>query len=187
MHTAPDFPSKYVADILRTFKSYKKLADEAITQVGDDAALSAPLGSDDNSIAIIVQHVAGNLRSRFTDFLTTDGEKPDRDRDGEFEAQGLSRAALMSQWEAAWAITLDAIGRLSAADAERTVTIRGEAFDVFEALDRAVTHTAYHVGQIVLLAKHLAGDRWTSLSIPKGQSAAYARGTYKDNTIPRQR
>jgi hypothetical protein len=181
------FRTTYLRDVLRTFRQQKRLAEAAIAQIAD-TDVHASLDPEANSIAVIVKHLSGNLRSRFTDFLTTDGEKPDRHRDAEFEAEtSLSREQLLGAWETSWALTLGAVEALSEDDLERTVHIRGEAYQVVEALNRAVAHTAYHVGQITLLAKHLAGSRWESLSIPKGKSAEYAVGTYKGGIIPRPR
>jgi hypothetical protein len=177
-----DVRSVYLADARRTFRNYKALGDRALAQVAD-ADLHRVLGSEDNSVAVIVRHVAGNLRSRFTDFLTTDGEKPDRNRDSEFEEpEGTSRDELLAGWNAGWTIALAAIDALTPEDLDRTVSIRGEAFAVVEALNRSATHTAYHVGQIVLLAKHFAGASWKTLSIPKGRSADYSTGTFKRDT-----
>ena len=180
---AESFKDVYKRDVARTFRNYKALGERAMAQVSD-RDLHTLLDPDANSIAIIVKHLAGNLQSRFTDFLTTDGEKPSRNRDGEFEMpEPVSRVELMKWWEASWTVTLDAIDRLTGDDLERTVQIRGEAFVVPEALSRLVTHTAYHVGEIVLLAKHFAGPQWTSLSIPKNRSAE-ARGEFKKGIIP---
>ena len=163
----------YLGDIVRTYRFYKSLGDGAIAQVSD-ADLHTLVDPDANSIAIIVHHVAGNLRSRFTDFLTSDGEKPDRDRDAEFETpKRTSRDQILGSWNETWAVAMASVEALAPEDLERTVHIRGEALLVVEALDRSVTHTAYHVGQIVLLAKHFAGPNWTSLSIPKGQSPKF--------------
>jgi hypothetical protein len=174
----------YLNDIRRTYRNYRKLAESAIAQITDEQFL-APFGSEDNTIAVIVQHVAGNLRSRFRDFLTSDGEKPDRNRDGEFEARpATSRAALMAEWNQAWDIVLGELDGLTPDDLERTVYVRREPFAVTEALNRSVTHTAYHVGQIVFLAKHLAGPAWKSLSIPKGKSAEFGTGTFKQGMVP---
>ena len=172
-----------LTDIRRTFRNYRSLAERAIAQVTDEQLLVA-LDADDNSLAVIMQHVAGNLRSRFRDFLTTDGEKPDRNRDGEFEARAQTRAALLADWNDGWDIVLRELDALTPDDLTRTVTIRSEAFSVFEALNRSVTHTAYHVGQVVFLAKHLAGASWTSLSIPKGKSADFGVGTFKQGIVP---
>lgn len=175
----------YLKDIARAYRNYRSLADKAVAQV-DDAQLGVALDADDNSLAVLMQHVAGNLRSRFSDFLTSDGEKPDRDRDAEFEAgPTVDRAALMTRWNAGWDVALSAIDALTPADLDRTVRIRNESFLVPEALSRSVTHTAYHVGQIVFLAKHLAGANWTSLSIPKGKSREVGTGTFKHGIVPK--
>ena len=168
----------YLNDVRRTYRNYRSLAERAIAQV-HDPQLWLALDGDDNSIAVIMQHVAGNLRSRFTGFLTSDGEKPDRNRDAEFERRTIGRAALIADWDDAWTIVLRELDSLTPDDLERTVHIRFEPFAVIEALNRSVTHTAYHVGQIVFLAKHFAGANWTSLSIPKGRSAEYGTGTFK--------
>jgi hypothetical protein len=174
---------RYLFDLVRTFRNYKALGDGALAQVSD-ADLHTLVDPEANSIAVIVKHLAGNLRSRFTDFLTSDGEKPERDRDAEFEMhRPASRDDIVGWWEDAWAIALASLDSLTAEDLERTVTIRGEPFLVFEALSRLAAHAAYHVGQIVFLAKHFAGPRWKSLSIPKGQSR-YAKGTFKQGMIP---
>ena len=173
----------YLTDIRRTYRNYRSLAERAIAQVTDEQ-LHRALDSDDNSMAVIMRHVAGNLRSRFTDFLTADGEKPDRDRDGEFEAPSGDRAALLAGWNQAWDTVLGQLDSLTPDDLERTIRIRFEPFVVVEALNRSVAHTAYHVGQIVFLAKHFAGANWTSLSIPKGKSAEFSTGTFKQGIVP---
>lgn len=173
----------YLADIRRTYRNYRQMAERAIAQVSD-AQLTTALDADGNSIAVIMRHVSGNLQSRFRDFLTSDGEKPDRNRDGEFETPALDRAMLLQEWDAAWAVVLAELDRLTPEDLERTVHIRREPFVVVEALNRSAAHTAYHVGQIVFLAKHLAGARWTSLSIPKGKSAEFGMGTFKRDITP---
>lgn len=178
--------STYLTDVRRTYRNYRTLAERAIAQVSD-AQLHHALDGDGNSIAVIMQHVAGNLRSRFRDFLTADGEKPDRNRDAEFEQPTASRDALLAYWNAAWEIVLGELDALTPTDLERTVHIRQEAFAVTEALNRSVTHTAYHVGQIVFLAKHFAGPNWTSLSIPKGRSAEFGTGTFKEGIVPARR
>jgi hypothetical protein len=172
----------YLADIRRTYRNYRKLAEAAVDQVSDEELRTA-LDTEDNSIAVIMQHVAGNLRSRFRGFLTADGEKPDRNRDAEFETRSADRAALMAEWNGAWDIVLGELDALTPEDLERTVHIRSEAFIAVEALNRSVTHTAYHVGQIVFLAKHLKGSAWTSLSIPKGKSADHHTGTFKSGIV----
>ena len=178
------FGAAYLSDVLRMYRNYRSLGDKAMDQVAD-TDLHTLVDPDSNSIAIVVKHVAGNLRSRFRDFLTSDGEKPDRNRDDEFEMpERVSRAEILQGWNQAWAVAMASIEALTAADLERTIHIRGEAFLVAEALNRSVTHTAYHVGQIVLLAKHFAGPTWKSLSIPKGRSADHAKGAFKQGMIP---
>jgi hypothetical protein len=179
--TETNIRTVYLTDILRTFRMYKSLADRALAQVAD-ADLNTLVDPDANSLAIIIKHVAGNLRSRFTDFLTADGEKPDRNRDGEFEmAAPASREQLLTWWNEGFAIALASIEALVAEDLDRTIHVRQEAFLVVEALDRSAAHTAYHVGQIVFLAKHLAGPAFTSLTIPKGRSTG-VKGAYKKNS-----
>ena len=175
----------FLTDIARTFRNYKTLGERAMAQVTDDD-LHVLLDPESNSIALIVKHVGGNLRSRFTDFLTTDGEKPERNRDGEFEMPArASRAEILAWWESGWSAALGAIDSLTPDDLERTVYVRKEAFLVMEALNRSVTHTAYHVGQILFVAKHLAGAKWTSLSIPKNRSADFAVGRFKQGIVPK--
>lgn len=168
------FTTSYLEDSLEIFRHYKRLGDRAMAQIADEQ-LFASLDAEANSIAIVVKHMAGNMRSRFTDFLTTDGEKPDRNRDSEFEGAATTRGELMGQWENGWAILFSALEPLTDEDMERTVTIRGEAHSVMQAIHRQVAHYAYHVGQIVLLAKHAAGSRWESLSVPRGKSEEFNR------------
>jgi hypothetical protein len=157
----------YLEDAVKQLARLKESADKSIAQV-DDAQMFDTIDPDANSIALIMKHVAGNMRSRWTDFLTSDGEKPDRARDSEFEADGGdTRDALVASWEAAWALTLGTIGALTPEDLQRTVYIRGQAHSVVEAINRQMTHYAEHVGQIVFLAKHYAGENWKTLSIPK--------------------
>jgi len=180
-----DARDAYLKDVLRTYRNYKALGEAAMKQVSD-ADLHTMVDPDSNSIAVIVKHVAGNLRSRFRDFLTTDGEKPDRNRDDEFEMPiKVSRGDVLRWWDEAWGVALASIETLTSADLERTVYIRGEAFIAVEALNRSITHTAYHVGQIVFLAKHFAGASWRTLSIPKGRSAEAAKGDFKTRGIAR--
>ena len=175
----------HLADIVRTFRSYKALGDAALRNT-PDAHLHTELDANSNSIAVIVKHVAGNLHSRYREFLTTDGEKPDRDRDREFEMpQRVSRDEIVRWWEQGWSTALASIAALTPGDLGRTVTIRGEAFLVVEALNRSAAHTAYHVGQMVYLARHFAGPAWKSLSIPRGESAKFARGEFKQGIIER--
>jgi hypothetical protein len=161
----------YLKDVVRQYQLYKGYVDKALPRV-PDADLHAELDANSNSIAVIIKHIAGNLRSRFRDFLTADGEKPDRHRDTEFEMPDrASREAIVKWWEDAWAILFGSIEALTPQDLGRHITIRGEQYLVIEALNRSVAHTASHVGQIVYLARHFAGDNWTSLTIPKGASA----------------
>ena len=164
--------SNYQADALQSFRNYKKLAERAIEQVSDDEFFAA-IDNEANSIGVIVKHIAGNLRSRWTDFLTTDGEKPDRNRDTEFELIADTRETLMKYWEDGWKTLFDAIEPLTAEDLSRTITIRGEPHTVVEAMNRQLTHYAYHVGQIVLLAKHFRSAEWKTLSVPKNKSAEF--------------
>jgi uncharacterized protein DUF1572 len=161
----------YLKDVVRQYQLYKGYVDKALPRV-PDRDLHTELDANSNSIAVIVKHVSGNLRSRFRDFLTADGEKPDRHRDTEFEMPDrASRDELMKWWGEAWAILFGSIESLTPEDLGRHITIRGEQYLVIEALNRSIAHTASHVGQIVYLARHFAGDSWTSLTIPKGASA----------------
>ena len=168
------FTTSYTEDSLTLFRQYKKAGDRAMEQITDEQ-LFAALDPESNSIAIIVKHLSGNMRSRWTDFLTTDGEKPDRDRDREFVDPPASRKALMDAWGDGWARLFQALEPLSETDLARTVTIRGEAHSVMQAVNRQVAHYGLHIGQIVLLAKHFAGSQWQSLSVPKGQSVEFNR------------
>jgi len=161
-----------IESIRGEYLRYKKLAEAAIAQV-DEAQLSAVPSAESNSIAIVCWHVSGNLKSRFTDFLNSDGEKPWRNREEEFDARTVSRADLLAKWEDGWAALLAALSELTDDHLTREVKIRGQAVSVLEALHRSLAHTSYHVGQIVYLAKEKVGSNWTSLSIPRGQSAAF--------------
>jgi len=155
------------------WRRYKVLGEGALRQVRDDQ-LCYSAGGDNNSIAVIVRHLAGNLKSRFTDFLTADGEKPWRDRDSEFQSLGtVSRAEVLKQWDEGWAVLFKAVEGLTDDDLSRLVTIRGEKFRVHEALLRLVAHTSYHVGQMVYIAKSLRGSAWEWLTIPPGKSQEY--------------
>ncbi|MEP6783357.1 MAG: DUF1572 family protein [Acidobacteriota bacterium] len=156
------------------FQKIKKLADKAIEQLNDDQ-LHVTIDPESNSIAVIMRHMAGNMRSRWVNFLTSDGEKADRRRDGEFEDPHQSHAELLAEWEHGWQCVFDAITPLTDADLERTVMIRGEAHSVCKAISRQVAHYAGHAYQILFLAKHLQGAQWKSLSIPRGQSEEFNR------------
>ena len=166
------FTTSYLEDSLAVFRYYKKLAEKAMDQVADQH-LFAVLDEAANSIAIIVKHMTGNMRSRWTDFLTSDGEKPDRNRDSEFVDPPATRAALMADWENGWARVFDTLESLNDDDLARTVTIRGEAHSVMQAINRQLAHYPHHVGQIVLLAKHFASNHWQSLSVPRNKSAEF--------------
>lgn len=166
------FTTSYIEDSLTLLRYYKTLAERAMEQVTDEQ-LFAMLDEESNSIGIVVKHMAGNMRSRWTDFLTTDGEKPDRDRDTEFVDPPATRKALLDVWEDGWTRVFRALEPLSDADLGRVVTIRGEAHSVMQAVNRQVAHYAHHVGQIVMLAKHFARDRWQSLSVPRNRSADF--------------
>lgn len=167
-----EFTTSYLQDSVSLLRYYKKLGERAMAQVPDEGLL-ATLDPESNCIAIIVKHLSGNMRSRWKDFLASDGEKPDRVRDAEFAAPPQSRAETMAMWDAAWAVVFQELAPLTEADLGRTVLIRGERHSVMQAISRQLAHYAYHVGQIVYLAKHLASDRWTSLSIPRGKSTEY--------------
>src|SRR5260370_11733127 len=169
---AHQFSTSYGKDSIGVFQYYKKLAERAMAQC-PDAGLFTILDAESNSIAIIVKHMAGNMRSRWRDFLTSDGEKPDRNRDTEFESPATTRAELMEQWSAGWNWVFGALEPLSDADLTKTIYIRGEAHSVMQAINRQVAHYSYHVGQIVFLAQHLCADSWKSLSVPPKQSAAF--------------
>ena len=171
---ALQFTTSHIEDAIAVLRYYKKLAEQAMAQVTDED-LFAVLDGEANSIAIIVKHMAGNMRSRWTEFLTTDGEKPNRDRDSEFVDPPATREALLGEWEHGWATMFRALEPLTDADLARTVTIRGEAHSVMQAINRQLAHYPYHAGQIVLLAKHFASDRWQSLSVPRNQSAEFNR------------
>jgi uncharacterized damage-inducible protein DinB len=166
------FTTSYTQDATELFRYYKRLADNAIAQCPDDK-LCAEIDSESNSIAIIMQHMAGNMRSRWTNFLTTDGEKPDRHRDTEFESPAKTRAELQAMWKAGWKLLFEALAPLTDADLLKTVTIRTEPHSVMQAINRQIAHYSYHIGQIVYLARHFAGSQWKTLSIPKSKSREF--------------
>ncbi len=157
---------EYLRDIKITFEKYKTISDKTFEQLSDDD-FHFMIDENSNSIAVIIQHISGNLISRFTDFLTSDGEKPNRNRDTEFEEQQLSKVELIEKWNHAWNILINSITNLKDEDLLKTIYIRKEALSLIEALNRSLSHTAYHVGQIVLLAKHIKKSEWRTLSIPK--------------------
>jgi len=168
------FTTSYLEDSIGVFRHYKRLAEGAMAQVSDEE-LYVALDPEMNSIAVIVKHMAGNMCSRWTDFLTTDGEKSWRDRDCEFELPPEGREPLLELWERGWASLFGALEPLTEADLGRTITIRGEAHSVMQAINRQLAHYPYHCGQIVFLAKHLKGEHWRSLSVPRKQSQEFNR------------
>ena len=170
---AHQFTTSYLEDSLSLLRQYKSMAERAMAQVTDDQ-LARTLDAESNSIAVIVKHMTGNMRSRWTDFLTTDGEKANRNRDSEFEAPPSTRAALMETWESGWRCVFAALEPLTEADLTRTVYIRSEPHSVIQAINRQIAHYACHVGQIVFLAKHFQSKQWKSLSIPRGKSADFS-------------
>jgi hypothetical protein len=174
-----DFRAQYLADLATQFAKLRSTAERAMAQVSD-GDFARPLDDENNSIAIIVKHVGGNLRSRCTNFLTSDGEKPDRNRDGEFVLDsGDTRTGLLEEWRAGWDLLADTVAGLTPDDLQQTITIRGEPHSVAQALNRHLGHLSYHVGQIVLLAKHWVGGRWQTLTIPRGQSLTYNQSMHE--------
>jgi hypothetical protein len=164
---------EYLSGAISELRKYRRLAEAALRQV-PESQLFTTIGPESNSIAVVMKHIAGNMRSRWTHFLSSDGEKPARERDSEFEiGPGDDAASIRKMWDEGWELLFAALEPLSEADVSRTVTIRGEPHTVMEAIQRQLTHYAYHIGQIVFLARHAAGERWHSLSIPKGQSKTF--------------
>jgi hypothetical protein len=173
MAESKSFEADYLDEVRRSFRGYKRLADGGLTQLTDLDFFKAP-DPESNSAAQIVKHMAGNLRSRWLDFLTTDGEKPDRHRDQEFVlTEADTRADLMRRWEESFKIVFDTVASLKPENFIKTVTIRGEPHTILQAVNRSLMHTAYHVGQILYVGKHLRGAEWTVLSIPKGKSEEF--------------
>ena len=171
---AHKFSTSHLEDSVALFRFYKKMGEGAMEQVTDEQ-LFATLDEEMNSIAIIVKHMAGNMRSRWTDFLTSDGEKPDRNRDTEFMEPPATREELLKRWNEGWDRLFRALTPLSDSDLERSVTIRGEPHSVMQAINRQIAHYAYHCGQIVFLAKHFKASDWKSLSVPRNRSAEFNR------------
>jgi hypothetical protein len=171
---ALEFTTSYLKDSLALFRHYKKLAERAMEQLDDEHLLTV-LDEESNSIAIVAKHMSGNMLSRWTDFLTSDGEKPSRRRDLEFVDPPATREALLAAWEEGWACLFTALEPLAEADLARTVTIRGEPHSVMQAINRQLSHYAYHCGQIVFLAKHLNASEWKALTVPRGKSEDFNR------------
>lgn len=162
----------YLKDAIESFRSYKKLAEKAMAQVSDEEFFEA-IDEEANSIAVIVKHIAGNQKSRWKDFLTSDGEKADRFRDSEFEMIDETRGCLMQFWETGWQTLFDALEPLKVEDFAKKITIRGEPHTICEAINRQLTHYAYHIGQITFLAKHFRASDWKTLSVPRNKSADF--------------
>jgi Protein of unknown function (DUF1572) len=181
---ALEFTTSYLADSLAVLRYYKRLGDKAIEQVSEEELALAP-DRESNSVATIVKHMAGNMRSRWRDFLTSDGEKPDRNRDGEFEDPPRSRAEVTAMWEEGWNHLFSALAPLTDADLGRTIYIRGEAHSVMQAINRQVAHYSYHVGQIVFLAKHFRSTGWKTLSVPRNRSAEFTQKVLKGEASQR--
>jgi len=182
-----DLASHYLDEARRQFRGHKRMAERAMEQLRDEDFFVI-LDPESNSVAILVQHLAGNMRSRFTDFLTSDGEKPDRFRDQEFESNATTRAAVMQRWEEGWSRVFATIEALTPEDVMRTVTVRGEPHTVLQAINRQIAHYAQHTGQLVFLAKHLRSSEWKTLSIPRGKSEDYKKAPPKsDRGVPSPR
>jgi hypothetical protein len=183
MAEGKSFEADYLDEVRRSFRGYKRLADGGLTQLTDPDFFKAP-DPESNCAAQLVKHMAGNLRSRWLDFLTTDGEKPDRHRDQEFVlTKADTRPDLMRRWEESFKIVFDTIASLKPEDFVKTVTIRGEPHTILQAINRSLMHTAYHVGQILYVGKHLRGAAWTVLSIPKGKSEEFNRMKPEDRKV----
>ena len=174
--TAAALATHYLGDVVANLRRQKALAEEALAQVADDV-LDRTLDPESNSLSVLVRHVAGNLHSRWTDFLTTDGEKPDRNRDAEFEPAARTRGELLAEWEDGWRRMFDTLHGLTPSDLQRRVRLRGQELSVLEAINRQLVHHSYHVGQIVFLAKHLRSGEWRSLSIPRRRTEPSTPGT----------
>jgi len=185
---AIDLATHYLEEARRQLRGHKRMGEGAMTQLRDDDFFLT-LDPESNSVAILVKHLAGNMRSRFTDFLTSDGEKPDRFRDREFEiGRGTTRAEVMRWWEEGWNCVFAAIDSLKPEDVMRTVTVRGQPHSVMQAINRQIAHYAQHTGQIVLLCKHLRSSEWKTLSIPRGKSEAYkVAPPNSDRGLPREK
>jgi len=183
-----DLASHYLDEARRQFRGHKRMAETAMAQLRDEEFF-VTLDPEANSVAILVKHLAGNMRSRFTDFLTSDGEKPDRFRDGEFElGAGTTRADVMKWWEEGWNCVFTAIDSLKSQDVMATVTVRGQPHTVLQAINRQIAHYAQHIGQIVFLCKHMRSGEWKTLSIPRGKSEEFkVAGPQANRGLPPER
>lgn len=174
------FEKHYLENTIGVFKNYKTLAENSFFQLSNEEDFHYRPDAESNNIAVIIKHLSGNMISRWTDFLVTDGEKPSRNRDAEFIDDYQNREQLMQLWNKAWNIFLETLNSLNENDLMKTVTIRGEKITVTQALNRQTAHYAYHIGQIVFLAKHIKNTQWKSLSIPKNKSSEHLKGSYLD-------
>jgi hypothetical protein len=178
----PDLATHYLEEMKRQFHGHKRMGEAAMAQL-EDKEFFVALDPESNSVATLVKHIAGNARSRFTDFLTSDGEKPDRFRDQEFAvSEKTTREEVLRWWEQAWERVFSALDSLTPEDVQRTVTIRSEPHTVMQALNRSLAHYAQHIGQIVFLAKHLRSEQWRTLSIPRGKSEDYKTASPKTHS-----
>ena len=175
------FEKHFLENTIGVFNNYRALAEKSFAQLNDDKEFHYVPDAESNSIAIIMKHMAGNMMSRWTDFLTTDGEKPNRNRDGEFIEGAESKEELIKYWNKGWEVFMNTLNSLKENDLLKTVSIRGEELTVAQALNRQTAHYAYHIGQIVFLAKHIISADWNSLSIPKNKSSEHLKGSYLDN------
>ncbi len=176
-----NFEKHFLENTIGVFKNYKTLAEKSFVQLSEDKDFHYTPDSESNSIAVIIKHLSGNMISRWTDFLTTDGEKPSRNRDSEFVDDTIIREQLMKLWDTGWKIFLDTFYSLNENDLMKFITIRGEKLTVTQALNRQTAHYAYHIGQIVFIAKHIKNSEWKSLSIPKNKSDEHSKSSYLDN------
>ncbi len=186
-HSAPgELGKHFLEDAMLEFRKSKRLSDGALAQTSDENIFKA-IGAETNPIAVVMKHMSGNMRSRWTNFLTTDGEKPDRNRDDEFVINTWdTRVSLAAAWENGWRSVLESVGSLTPDDLSRTITIRGEPHTVVQAINRQMTHYAYHTGQIVFLARHFAGPQWKSLSIARGESRQHEVAKDGSTYLPRK-
>ena len=175
------FEKHFLENTIGVFNNYRALAEKSFDQLKEDKQFHYVPDAESNSVAIIMKHMAGNMISRWTDFLTTDGEKPNRNRDGEFIEGAESKEELIKYWNKGWEVFMNTLNSLKEEDLLKTVTIRGEGLTVAQVLNRQTAHYAYHIGQIVFLAKHIKSADWNSLSIPKNKSAEHLKGSYLDN------